>query len=437
MVFGGLKGFFSKKEENPFIKITIEQVPMLIEKEFLLKKSALEDFSAKKIAEAKYVHGKGSALLELISNKELEGKPNERLNKAALTSKKQLENQLRKLLEKINPADRGTTLEDARKYAGESNALLVNEIVGLRKNIAYTSIYFKDEMKELGENLQELLNAFSAMNKEFATASELFEFEKTKALVGAIIKKKKIIGDKEEALRKAENEIGHVERNSSEQKNKIIEKQAGKEFVYARELDEEMNKLMGEKQELKTEISGLLLNIDRPMQRFRQLVDSGRWKLPKEEKDMLEQFITNPILALKKDPRADIFKKVLGEVVAAIQEGEIELKEREKEKRLEALQEIINFDFFGKVFWKMNELQKKQDELNKAIQENNAKKDLAKDEEALKDLGRLGAELSEKKEFAKKDLENARREIANELAQIKKFAEIVLGKTIIFEEEAF
>ncbi|VVB75484.1 Uncharacterised protein [uncultured archaeon] len=437
MVFGGLKGFFSKKEESPFIKIEIEQVPMLIEKEFLLKKSALEDFSAKKIAEAKYVHGKSSALLELISNQELEGKANERLNKAALTSKKQLENQLRKLLEKINPENRGTTLDDARKYAGEANALLVNEIVGLRKNIAYTSIYFKDEMKALGENLQELLNDFSAMNKEFAQASELFEFEKTKALVGAVIKKKKNIEEKEEALQKAESEIGAVERKSSEQKNRLVEKQSGSEFVKARELDEQMNKLMGEKQELKTEISTLLINIDRPMQRFRQLVDSGRWKLPKEEKDMLEQFITNPILALKKDPRADIFKKVLGEVVAAIQEGEIELKDREKEKRLEALQEIINFDFFGKVFWKMNEIQKKQDELNKIIAENNAKKDIAKEEDALKELGRVGTELSEKKEFAKKDLENARREIANELAQIKKFAEKVLGKTIIFEEEAF
>jgi len=437
MVFGGLKGFFSKKDEAPFIRITIEEVPMLIEKEFLLKKSSLEDFAAKKIAQAKYVHGKSSALLELISAKELEGKANERLNKAALTSKKQLENQLRKLLQKISPQERGNTLEDARKYAGEANALLVNEIVGLRKNIAYTSIYFKDEMKELGENLQEMLNSFDAMNKEFANAKELFEFEKTKALVGAVIKKKKLIEEKEGALNKAHGEIDLIERKSTEQKNKLAQKQQGNEFVKARELDEQMNNLMGEKQELKTQISALILNIDRPMQRFRQLVDSGRWKLPKEEKDMLEQFITNPILALKKDPRADIFKKVLGEIVSAIQEGEIELKEREKEKRLESLQELINFDFFGKVFWKMNEIQKKQDELNKLIQENNAKKDLAKEEETLKELGRVSTELGEKKDFAQKDLEQARREIANELAQIKSFAEKVLGKTIIFEEEAF
>jgi len=41
---------------------------------------------------------------------------------------------------------------------------------------------------------------------------------------------------------------------------------------------------------------------------------------------------------------------------------------RKRKKALKRIAEIINFDFFGKVFWKMNELQKKQAELNRQLE---------------------------------------------------------------------
>ncbi|MCX6803289.1 MAG: hypothetical protein NTY48_01825, partial [Candidatus Diapherotrites archaeon] len=87
--------FFSKlieifknlfKKEPVVIRTVVEDVPALVEKEFLLKRAALEDFAAKKISETKYLHSKAQGYLKIISEKELEGKSNERLNKAALTS---------------------------------------------------------------------------------------------------------------------------------------------------------------------------------------------------------------------------------------------------------------------------------------------------------------------------------------------------------------
>ncbi|MEI7962033.1 MAG: hypothetical protein WCI04_06890, partial [archaeon] len=381
-------GFFSKMfaKEPQVITTTVESVVLLVEKEFLLQKAALEDFSAKKISENKYLHSRAINLLKIVSEKELEGKPNERLNRAAFTAKNQLVNQMNKLLEKLDPKERGNSLNDARHYAGESYALLVNEINSVRKNIAYTSFYLKEEMKSLGEALQSMVNLFHEMNLEFNNASGFFEFEKLKEKVGKVLQKKNELIKIGADIALLHQKISQKEELILTQNKKISDRKSGSEMGRINAAEGEMNKLMNEKQELKTEISSLLLNIDRPLARFKQLVDSGRWKIPNEEKEMLALFLTNPMFALKKDPKADVFKRVLSEVVKAIEQGKIELKDKEKEKRLGALQEIINFDFFGSVFWKMNEIQKKQADLNKLLEKSETKRDIENEENKVKSI---------------------------------------------------
>jgi hypothetical protein len=431
-IFGLAKG---KTKSTGVIKTELEQVPLLLEGDFLLQKHELEDFCAKKISEIKYLHSKAGDLVAIISNKELEGKENERLNRAVFTAKKQLTNQLSRLLEKIDPKERGQTLEDARAYAGESYALMVNEVMSFRKSIVYTSFYLKDEMKELGEALQEIINLLQATNTEFSKSGKLFEFEKVKKDIKIALQKIKRRKETLNLIEELSKSIGRKQTEINLQEEKISEKKNGKESIELKKLEEDLAKLTSQKQDLKTEISALLINIDRPLQRFKQLVDSGRWRIPKEEKDMLQEFIDNPILALKKDPKAEVFKKVLNEVRKAVEEGEVELKEKEKEKRLQALQEIINFDFFGNVFWKMNEIQKKQGELNKALEESPAKAVLENEEKKLGVLEKELSALEEKMDSVRKEEQGIGKEIEKEIGIIKKFAEECLGKTVLLEEE--
>jgi len=438
-IFVMCAGFFSKMfaKEPQVITTTVESVVLLVEKEFLLQKAALEDFSAKKISENKYLHSRAINLLKIVSEKELEGKPNERLNRAAFTAKNQLVNQMNKLLEKLDPKERGNSLNDARHYAGESYALLVNEINSVRKNIAYTSFYLKEEMKSLGEALQSMVNLFHEMNLEFNNASGFFEFEKLKEKVGKVLQKKNELIKIGADIALLHQKISQKEELILTQNKKISDRKSGSEMGRINAAEGEMNKLMNEKQELKTEISSLLLNIDRPLARFKQLVDSGRWKIPNEEKEMLALFLTNPMFALKKDPKADVFKRVLSEVVKAIEQGKIELKDKEKEKRLGALQEIINFDFFGSVFWKMNEIQKKQADLNKLLEKSETKRDIENEENKVKSIEN---EIEENKgEIFQKEklLANSKKEIESELKEIKEFAEKQLKKTVILEEVGY
>jgi len=78
--------------------------------------------------------------------------------------------------------------------------------------------------------------------------------------------------------------------------------------------------------------------------------------LPGDLASFLHRVLVNPFTALKADPKAETLKQVLGETKKAIDTGLIDLKEREKEKKMAVLQELLSFDFFGKAFWRFNRI---------------------------------------------------------------------------------
>jgi molecular chaperone GrpE (heat shock protein) len=85
----------------------------------------------------------------------------------------------------------------------------------------------------------------------------------------------------------------------------------------------------------------------------------------------------------------------------------------------------------------MNEIQKKQIELNKELEKNVAKKDMEKEEAKLKQLERELFELNDKLTQSQKQIASVKETIDKELSSIKEFAQKTLGKTVLFEEEAY
>jgi len=433
------EGFFSKifgsnqKQQGP-LETTLEYLPTLIENNFSTRKSALEELCAKKMAEIKHVHAKCLEQTKEMGGKELEAKANERFNKAALTSKKQLEGQLQKLLQKIDPKDRGQTLDDARRYAGESYVTLFNEITSLRKNIVYTSAYLKEEMRSLGESVQEILNNLQAMNAEFEKEKELFEFEKCKERIGIILNKKKALEEKAGAKIVLEKKKKSKEDELAAKNIEIEKVRSGPEMAGAKDLWEEKARIAEQKQSLKTDVSNLLGNIDRPLQRFKALVDSGRWHVKEGQKEYLDNLATNPMLVLKGDPKASTLKLILAEVKRAIEEEKIELKDKEKEKRLSALDELIAFDFFGNVFWKLNETQKRQAEIERALLANPSQRKVEEAQEKAKEVQMELAGIGQKEEVVDSEIVCIEEEIKKERAAVMEFASKVLKRTVLIKD---
>lgn len=200
---GFFNNVFGKKNETEEIITNFDLLPTLIQKNFEAETRDLELESAKIISELKYLHEKGKSILIDIQKKELDEKENNRFNKAALTSKKQIENQLAKALEKINPEKAGSEIDEIRAYSNESYFLIINEINSFRKNIAYTSVYLKDEMKLLGQTLQEIINKLTQLNKNFSDKKYIFEFEKIKKRLEKICEEKSEIKKIDELIKKS------------------------------------------------------------------------------------------------------------------------------------------------------------------------------------------------------------------------------------------
>jgi hypothetical protein len=410
----GLFDKIFKKNEEQKIETSLDLLPTLIQKNFESKISEIEMNSAKKISEIKYLHENINSLINDIEKKEMEEKKNARFDKAAETAKKQIVKQFRKTLDKTNPKNIGNELNEIRGYVNESYSLLINEINSFRKVIAYTSVYLKDEMKELGERIQEMINELNELKQVFEKNKEIFEFEKIKEKINLTREHFKEI---EQLEKQVETISIEIEKKKEEIKNKEIEIKEienSEEIKEIKKIEEELSKTNSEKQSLKLEVSSMLSTIDRPLQRFEGLIKSGRWKIDKEKKELLQDFMNNPLLALKKDLKGKEFKEILGEILKAIDDEKIDLKEKEKEKRIGALQELINFDFFEKVFWRLNEIQKKQAELNKKMKENkavqkiNEKKDEKNRkekeiEELEKEIGIEKTKITEKKEKNQKN----------------------------------
>ncbi len=139
-------------------------------------------------------------------------------------------------------------------------------------------------------------------------------------------------------------------------------------------------------------------NIERPLKKFNNLAESQSVSFPKSQKELLELYLNNPFSALKKDVKAEELKEILKSVKKAIEENAIEMDEREKEKRLNALGELISFDFFENVFWKMNQIDVQINEVEQNLILKNVSRKLSESENEIRKIER---ELFEKRNFLK------------------------------------
>jgi hypothetical protein len=341
---------------------------------------------------------------------------------------------LGQLLEKHDPRDRGKTLSDAGAYSGEGFALMINEINSFRKNIVYTSVFIKEEMKELGSILQEMIDAFHEMNQKFGEYKNVFEFEKFCVTVEKIGREKEFLEGKEKEKLEILKKIEDANESLKNQETRVEVASAAPEMKKLKLLEGEKNELLSKKQNLRSEVSSLINSIDRPLQRFRSLVSSGRWRIPGDEEEILEAFMVNPLLALKKDPKGEKLKNVLKEVKKAIKEDQIVLKEKEKEKRLAALEELLAFDFFENVFWKINETQKRQIEIEKELEKNPGQKALQNEQEKVKEVQREITNLKERVSGIEREKEKISQSISAQLRALEEFGAAALKTEVTIEE---
>ncbi len=410
--FSDFGNWFSKHSEKEFKELSGLALPKFAEIKHLLKEI-------------------GFSLDELLEKNVEEGeKVNQRLRKIVGTSQRTFAGHMKQLLSKLQPPT-ATDFDSIKDYCFSAGPLMEREINSFGKSIAYTSIILKEEVSSIGANIQELQSALKQLHDSFSGRQGI-------ALLGKIKSEEKRLSEKlsecfssKESLEETALEKKKLEKKFSDLKQKLSALEQSAEFKAIAELDSIKKLALEKKEKLRSELVDLLAPLDKPLRRLESLSKSGAFLLEKNEKDFLRMFLREPLLAIKQDPRADSLKKILKELKGAIDSGKVSLKgEKDKQKRLDAINSLVSFDFFSNFFWKANQAEVELQKTEKELLHNSATQEKADSERELNYLEKELLEKAKAIEAMQKKQSAFETEIALLKQLLESLAERATGKKI-------
>lgn len=427
-------GFFERifgRQEEKILTLGISGLEAFLERETLSQKQELSGIIAARFSEIKHL------LRSLVASvKQLEGKDfsseNNRLSGIVRTSRQNAIKQLSSLAQKLDPPA-AVEMKTAFSYCNDSLVLLQRESYVFGKNIAYTSIYLKDEVKEIGNRVKEIADTLNELKKEIGHYRHLLAVEKILGEKKELLLQKEAGAEARQSASSLKATIFSLEKQASALNESLTAMQKSDEFARLAALQQERDSLAKKKQGLRAEALGFFAAVDKPLKRFGSLLKAKRLFLKNPEQEaVFFALLNDPFVALKKDPGGEAVKEILAEVKKAIEGNAISLKEKERQKRVDALNQLLATNFFDSFFWKLNEIEvslgnaeKKllQEQLFKKIsEEKNLLGAVGKQlEQARIDLLQKESEAAKKHETAailKQRLENSLQEMLNKKVSI-------------------
>lgn len=412
---GFLDKLLGKKEKEPrILELRFEEVEPFLKEKAGEKSSVIEKEVPAKFAEIKHLIRETKGLLNDLEKAEITEEGNKRLRKAVKTAKKDSIKKMNAVLQKIEPPFTSDA-EKIRAYCHESLALLQEKVRSSGKSLAYTSIILKDTMRKIGKKIDSLEHSFKHLIETIKQNTILFEEKNLLALVSGIR------ADREE-LKKTELEIAELkkaleaiekERDSKRSSlEKLLESDASKEL---RELDERKKKLVLEKLSLRDQLINTVIGISRPLKKLENMVKRGKYFLDRETEHAMRVFLEDPTKLFKQDPKAESFKLLLKELKGVIVSEKLDLKEREREKKLAEINTLLELDFFSNFFWKENELEKEIKEIEAKEKSIELKGEIDKIKRELKEIEHDYNETSSTLEELEKRAQELREKIRSSI----------------------
>lgn len=396
------KLFGEKKKEIVKKELKLGEVREYAHTKIEKKEAELKKELASQIAEVKHLIRELQNDIEGLGNKSVEvDEGNTRLRKVVVTSKENVERQMKNLLEKLSVPST-ESVREMFDYCKNAKLAVEKELPSFRKSLAYTGILIKEELKKIGKHLQELHSILQKAVDGVKDSNVLgfSALEECVEKLGNEISEKESCGKKiveiKENLGKLEQELIAVEKD-------VGKIQTGDDAKNLRKLQQEIEDLDKDAADVVSGISDLIAPAEKILKRMVQLSQSGKFPLNKEEEDAINKYMYEPATVMSADPKGEIIKRVASQAIKLVEDSTISVKEKEVEKRINAMRKLQEYDFFGNVFWKLNETQAKKDSLRKEISG-----------------FKVGKLISDKKEEVN--------EIENKIEQAKKIIEIEESK---------
>lgn len=341
------------------IEIYFTELPAFLKKECSAPKQEFEKRIYIKIAEVKHLLKTIKNQLQELDSVEPKHGVNDRMLKVFYTSKQQMSSRMNALLARLTVPETHDLIA-LKKYCEDSSFALRKGIFASGKSIAYTGFLLKDQVKFLGKTIEELDVIFVDLNKLFNESSVLMSFDgelaKFSELNEQIAEEKNKISAFEEQLKIVLQQLVSIEAALNDLNVSDDAKQ-----VHA--IEEELVKCNVELRELKNHATAILAKVERPLKKLQNFAEKTIGTLTKKQTTMLEYYLNDAFMALKVDLNARKLFFLLNRLKKLIEENSIEFNEKEKEKTIASINELLGMNFFEEFFWKENNLKKKLKQL--------------------------------------------------------------------------
>ncbi len=400
--------FFSNFFGEKLVKLSLveldEKLSYEEEKRFkVFEKNAFSVFS-----QINYLLKQINSFVLLLSEKSVGS--GGRVGKIVSSSKRDFVNKLNLLTSKLVPPTKHS-FDVIKNYSVNSSELLEKELTKISKLISITAFGLSREMKELGDYLKELNQAFKNLEKNLVK-SKLVELNELKLKVNELKQINSDLVKFKEKGGELVKEIGELDSLIEKQVIELNSLKSSGDAVKLVELNKELDFLDKQLVQLKFNTSSLIGKANKPLKKLLKLIESNRFVSNNYSFNDLNKWLFNSLEAIKFDQNGEKIKLAVNDCVKLINENSLEAKsEKQRTNWLNALNEISSINFFEEFFWKMNSIESKKNlvkeqlnsiELGKKIVEKQKSIDLlkqklielkVKEQNNLKQISELNQEL--------------------------------------------
>ncbi|MDO8647393.1 MAG: hypothetical protein Q7R70_03185 [Candidatus Diapherotrites archaeon] len=429
---GFLDKIFGKKEQMPEGKraIGVEELKAEVEKIFEQEKKEFGKECLSKFAKIKETIHSAEDSTKNIEGLDFEQEgENKYFRKIVQSSKESFSGKMQTLLEKTRPPER-KSFEQNFAYCQNSAREFQQDIMSFRKNIAYTGLLAKKEMNELGKTIEELEKQLIELF-ELSKSSKTAQMQRVLEIIGGIRGKERQVAEKENEIKDREKEIQELDAEKSGVLKDADGLKNGEAFQEFEKNEKSKEKLLGEKKDLREKAANLLMPLEKQLRKMQTLSSNKEWILEKEQERMLSSYLEDSFNALRQDPKGEILKQCLQEMENAINKGKISFKdEKEKNRKIQAIEELKNFDFFSTFFWRLNEIDKELPKVHEALEKSTLFRQInglkAREESIEREAVQKTNELSAVKTIK----ETQKMKIREEIIKLQEKAKEILGQEI-------
>ncbi|MBI4043993.1 MAG: hypothetical protein HY393_04275 [Candidatus Diapherotrites archaeon] len=367
---GWLDTLFGKPPQErttlPRINIPLGELGVQLETYFRPSAQEFEENARVRFAEVKYLLKELYVSVSEFNERDLNAEEgHKRLRRIVSTSKNALVQRMQVLVEKLTPPTQAT-FGALQEYCLNAQPVLRREIESLRKNIAYTGIIMKSEVKSVGAHVQELDRVLGELKDFASNAASAPAQARLAPLYEKAVQLKARCTEIENHARFAEDRVYELSKAKAAGEKEFEFIQKGTAYQEFSLLQAELKKTEDARESLRARTLQLLAGAEKPLKKF---LKNSKFPLNEEEKSLLALYLSDPLEASKRDLKASALKELAGKCIQCVENGIIALKEKEKNKRVKALNAILAFNFFDEVFWKSNELQAQAMEIAKRLEE--------------------------------------------------------------------